>query len=789
MLITSPLLIPPEVVLAPVEQLPDRVRSKLTYSPGDVAITRMASRVPSKIISAEMAAFLEEFKTSTTIVDAVVRYTRDRRADPESTLEEVFPLVKRLLNQNLLVPAEEQSTKSPEVSLKAGTQIGEWSIIQCIQWLEDSSVFQVRKSNDVIAVLKMLHFNARLEQKEALDREVFILRRLDGTSNPSLLTQGTYNLHHYLVLEWVRGTPITVAALELRNSKEPARRALLDLACAVVEAYAHLHRQGVIHSDVHPRNVLVTAKGEVKVIDFGLARVFREECAFSQSHRGGVGFFFEPEYARALLANRQSPNSTELGEQFSLAALLYLLFTGEHYLQFSLERREMLRQIAEDSMLPFSKQGQEAWPGLEQILAKALSKEPQERFTSMAELAAALRSENEPPKCRSAAMIGLRSASEQLLSRFLSRVQVPGPLFSNGVTKAPLCSVNYGAGGIAYALYRIACARGDDSLLWLADLWVSKALRDSSKAFAFENPDIPITQAEVGEISPYHTLSGLFCVQALISHAMGDLLNQLKAAEAFVNASTKPCRNLDLTLGKSSTLLACCILLEALQDSTVVFGLGNAMFVGLCEELNSVPRVTESNEFRYLGIAHGSAGMIYALIRWCQTTGKSPPSGLQEWLDQIGRLAVPKGRGLYWPLSGRKGHEDFESHMAGWCHGSAGYVHLWTLAHELFEESQYLRFAEQAAWNAWEEPASIASLCCGLAGRAYSLLNLHRHIREKTWLERAVVLAERAAEIPASAETSQDSLYKGQTGIALLVSELADPTFSRMPFFEDEGWR
>ncbi|HWN40970.1 MAG TPA: lanthionine synthetase LanC family protein, partial [Thermoanaerobaculia bacterium] len=81
-----------------------------------------------------------------------------------------------------------------------------------------------------------------------------------------------------------------------------------------------------------------------------------------------------------------------------------------------------------------------------------------------------------------------------------------------------------------------------------------------------------------------------------------------------------------------------------------------------------------------------------------------------------------------------------------------------------------------------------ANLCCGLAGRAYALLDFWRHTREQIWLERARDLAEAAAvEVVRSSEAA-DSLYKGEPGVAALIADLAKPEMAAQPFFGDEGW-
>jgi eukaryotic-like serine/threonine-protein kinase len=136
--------------------------------------------------------------------------------------------------------------------------------------------------------------------------------------------------------------------------------------------------------------------------------------------------------------------------------------------------------------------------------------------------------------------------------------------------------------------------------------------------------------------------------------------------------------------------------------------------------------------------------------------------------------------------------------MPGWCNGTAGYVHVWVLAHQTFGDERYLQLAERAGQNTFEEPNSIGGLCCGLAGRAYGLLCLYKYTQEEKWLIRAKQLAERALAYDncflvrldrrSALERRRHSLYKGELGLAVLLADLSSANESSMPFFESQGW-
>jgi serine/threonine-protein kinase len=163
------------------------------------------------------------------------------------------------------------------------------------------------------------------------------------------------------------------------------------------------------------------------------------------------------------------------------------------------------------------------------------------------------------------------------------------------------------------------------------------------------------------------------------------------------------------------------------------------------------------------------------------------PSGAERRLSELAELARPSGRGLEWPwLLPRAGEP---ATMAGWCNGSCGHAFVWALAHRVYGGGPYLDLALGAAWSAWDSPEGTTTLCCGLAGRAYALLAVHRATGERVWLDRARDLALRGARQGGTASDYPHALYKGELGLAVLAADLEQPEEAVMPFFEPLGYR
>ena len=588
-----------------------------------------------------------------------------------------------------------------------------------------------------------------------------------------------------LVMSWQPGIDAGAAAVEARSSGN--RSELLALLEAIASAYAAVHERGVLHGDVHAGNLLVGRDGKIALVDFGLANIVDSACV--QPLRGGVGFFFEPELARELLVDNEWPACTAKGEQYSVAALLFLLATGHHYLDFNLVSSKMLAQITSDPPLSFDAAGADPWPELEAVLARALAKEPEQRYPDMAAFADALSDLRQPPAAPPGAASG---GGPALVEAMLGDLRLDGQLFEGGLAGGPTSSINFGAAGIAYALYRFACGRSDGGLLATADAWAARAVRDLERPDAFSSRELGITDDMSHPTSIYHRSPGVALTRALIARASGDDYEFAVASEQFATTISGRGGERDLTLGNLGTVLGTSLLLDLGTDEMSgsldsVRRTADARLTRVWEDVASFQPIERCSEWPNLGIAHGWGGLLYTTLRWNEITRTEPSSDLVDRLAQLVKCTRPEGRGLtvQW-------RETLDSHatMPGWCNGSAGLVQLACLAYETFGDDAMLAVAEGAGWNTWEDAAPpLVDLCCGLAGRAYALLALYRVTRDPAWLERARLLAGKAAKLAPDQRTDahpRHSLYKGELGLTLLIDELERPDEASMPVFERE---
>jgi serine/threonine protein kinase len=773
-------VLPDEVVVFPVEQLASSVQARLRTRAGQYAVTNPGGRSTTMLLSAEAADLVERFREPTSVAAAVMGFSQARHVDPHLVLGDAFPALRQLVNGGFLVAAD----ASDDAQRGLPDRVADFTVTATVQSLPDVAVLRGRSDAGEEVAIKLLRDPQNGAGRAALQREAVVLERAAGCRVPTLVHDGSAHDLAFIALGWVAGALVTDHAAARRRPWDPDwSAAALKLAGSLLEAYAGLHARGIVHADVHPKNVLVSPDAAVTLVDFGLARMPGDPLLAGVS-RGGVLPYFEPEWARARLSGQPPPQATPLGDQHALGALLYQLFTGRHYVESVAGMGDLLVSIAGDEPRPFSEHGLPPWPAVEAVLGRMLAKEPADRFDSVAEAADALRDATESPSVlgpRRAAGPGLGT----LLQATTDRLSRDGGLIDRGLPAAPRVSVNYGAAGVAYFFYRLALASGEARDLATALRWVGWAHRHGGDALAFHDRELGIRLSSVGRVSIYHSAAGTACVEALVANAMGDARCAERATTAFVTGSRLPCASVDLTVGRSSTLVGATLLWEALRGTEIaercgLLRLGDETLVAILDQLTGDR--AEAGGLRLRGIAHGWAGVLYAALRWCEATGAHVPDVVGDRIDELAALARTVDGYVSW-----RGPHDMPM-AGGWCHGPAGYAHLWSAAARVLCDDAHAERALQAAHASWVNRERVATLCCGLAGQAYAMLLAHQISGEDRWVARAHELAAKATREAGTRWCLPNSLWKGDVGVALVISDLERPERSCMPLFGHEGW-
>ena len=184
----------------------------------------------------------------------------------------------------------------------------------------------------------------------------------------------------YIAMEYVPGIPLT-------DFTDPNRllapKRALELAAQAAEALDYAHNQGVIHRDIKPANLLYNPKeGSLKISDFGVARLTDN----NRTKTGivlGTPMYMSPEQLGA-------EKLTGLSDLFSLGVTLYELLVGEVPFKAT-NIAVLMSKITSEDAAPVSSQRSGIPPSVDTVLAKAMAKNPSNRFSCGAEMAIALR--------------------------------------------------------------------------------------------------------------------------------------------------------------------------------------------------------------------------------------------------------------------------------------------------------------------------------------------------------------------------------------------------------------
>ena len=278
--------------------------------------------------------------------------------------------------------------------LENGTRLGRYQILAL---LGSGGMGEVYRARDVelereVAVKVLPGGLAETAQRvERFKREAKALARLSHPNILEVFDIGHEDRQVFVVMELLDGQTLRRC---LEDTGLGWRKAV-EIAAAVAEGLAAAHAQGVIHRDLKPENVILTADGRVKILDFGLARVFRpvsaeaETCTFTAVHTepgtvmGTVGYM-SPEQVRGEVVDQRS-------DLFSLGCLLYEMVTGRRAFSGK-SAAETSAAILKEEPTEMSGLAAETPAELQRLVARCLEKQRDERFQSARDLAFALRS-------------------------------------------------------------------------------------------------------------------------------------------------------------------------------------------------------------------------------------------------------------------------------------------------------------------------------------------------------------------------------------------------------------
>jgi eukaryotic-like serine/threonine-protein kinase len=277
-------------------------------------------------------------------------------------------------------------------SLKPGVTLSHYRILEQLGQGGQATAYKAEDTRlDRVVVIKILlpELAASENARKRFDREARLASALDHPNICAIYDIGECDGHSYIVMPFVPGR-----TLKQVIGGQPLRAvSALSIAVQVADALTAAHTRGIVHRDIKPNNIIVNDKGQVKVLDFGLAKMLADETterpdAEKSMTEIGVPYgtlgYGSPEQAVGERVDHRT-------DVFSLGVLLYEMLTGRQPFRGA-NRIEVLHAVinAEADSIADEVDADVA-EGLQEMLDRALAKKTRNRFGTMAEMRDALR--------------------------------------------------------------------------------------------------------------------------------------------------------------------------------------------------------------------------------------------------------------------------------------------------------------------------------------------------------------------------------------------------------------
>jgi len=262
----------------------------------------------------------------------------------------------------------ESMTDARPVHLMPGQRLGPWEVLEPVGEGGMGMVYRGQRADgafEMTVAIKLLRLR-RAGLSRQLQEESRHLARLNHPGVTRLLDAGLdQDGGPFLVMEWVQGHD-----LQVWLDEDPPMERRLEVFFGICEAVAHAHRRMMVHGDIKPGNVRLNEEGQVKLMDFGVARLLSGDGTFTKGLEALTPSFAAPEQLEGAPVSIQT-------DVWSLGAVLYWILTG---------------QVMPRAGAGGKPAGRVARSGeLFAIIRKACNVDPEARYSSVRELIADLR--------------------------------------------------------------------------------------------------------------------------------------------------------------------------------------------------------------------------------------------------------------------------------------------------------------------------------------------------------------------------------------------------------------
>ena len=240
---------------------------------------------------------------------------------------------------------------------------------------------------DVSVKLLRLDLRDDPSTKRRFHREAMAATQLNDPHIVGIYDVGEDHGLQYMVMQYVKGTDLK--AYIKKHYPIPLPQ-VIDIMEQVLSAVATAHAHGIIHRDLKPQNILIDENKNVKITDFGIAVAVSQDSLTQTNTLMGSVHYLSPEQARGSIATKQS-------DIYSLGIILFELLTGKVPFEGETAVSIALKHFREE-IPSVREQNKEIPQALENVIIKATAKEPAERYSSVDEMAADLKTVLDPQR-------------------------------------------------------------------------------------------------------------------------------------------------------------------------------------------------------------------------------------------------------------------------------------------------------------------------------------------------------------------------------------------------------
>jgi len=246
-------------------------------------------------------------------------------------------------------------------------------------------------------------------------REAQAAAALNHPNIVSVFDTGSNGNVHYIVMEYVEGKTLQEV---LREESSLTSERGIEIGEAVARALSAAHDKGLVHRDIKPGNIMITREGQVKVMDFGIARATTSDTVTQTAAVLGTAAYLSPEQAQGETVDGRS-------DIYSLGVVLFEMLTGRQPFMGESPVSIAYRHVTEDPIPP-SRINPDVPEALDAIVMKAMAKSPDERYQTAQELIDDLRRAAEGMPVAAAAI--LPGDTTQVIDRGSHTQVLTGPI-------------------------------------------------------------------------------------------------------------------------------------------------------------------------------------------------------------------------------------------------------------------------------------------------------------------------------------------------------------------------